>query len=185
MLNSTTILVDMDNTIANWDATLKSYMDSNKLPWIDPNAWDVTKRGYDHITFSQIKQVINGPEFYASLQVSDGAVETLNNLHRIGFDVKLCTSPPEENPHAIYEKRDWVHTYLGKGWVDSIIFAHDKTIVNGKVLIDDKPCVYGIKFDPEWKHVLFDQPYNRGLIKPRILRWEITHVLNIILPFLN
>jgi 5'-nucleotidase len=46
----------------------------------------------------------------------------------------------------------------------------DKTLVQGDVLIDDKPVVGGISI-PQWRRVLFDQPYNRSVPGPRV-QWE-------------
>jgi 5'-nucleotidase len=48
----------------------------------------------------------------------------------------------------------------------------DKTIVNGDVLIDDKPRIEGSQNPPSWKHVLFHQPYNANENKPRIVHWN-------------
>jgi 5'-nucleotidase len=51
------------------------------------------------------------------------------------------------------------------------------------LLLDDKPEVTGAMV-PSWKHVYFDQPYNReNLARKRITSWK--HWREVILPFLN
>jgi 5'-nucleotidase len=40
----------------------------------------------------------------------------------------------------------------------------------GDVLVDDKPAIRGIRM-PAWRHIIFDQPYNRQAEGPRI-NWK-------------
>jgi 5'-nucleotidase len=58
----------------------------------------------------------------------------------------------------------------GSEFTKGVILPRDKTLVRGDVLIDDKPTIGGIS-TPQWRHVLFDQPYNRHLSGPRV-QWE-------------
>lgn len=54
--------------------------------------------------------------------------------------------------------------HLGEQWKSKVIFASDKTLVKGEVLIDDKPIFdYPVQRRPDWVQVVFDQPYNRHL----------------------
>jgi hypothetical protein len=41
--------------------------------------------------------------------------------------------------------------------VNRVILTHDKTLVRGDVLIDDKPGITG-NMIPAWKHLVFDSP---------------------------
>ena len=38
----------------------------------------------------------------------------------------------------------WIEEHLGEDWLDKIIITKDKTVVNGHVLIDDRPNIKGI-----------------------------------------
>jgi 5'-nucleotidase len=59
-----------------------------------------------------------------------------------------------------------------------VILTRDKTLVRGDILVDDKPTIAGLA-TPLWRHILFDQPYNRHFPTLR-LNWftwrEILHV---------
>lgn len=55
-------------------------------------------------------------------------------------------------------------------WIDRMIISRDKTHVTGSVLIDDKPYVTGTNRNPSWQHVIFEQPYNKGVSQPNIFR---------------
>lgn len=60
---------------------------------------------------------------------------------------------------------------MGKEWVKRIILTLDKTMVTGDYLIDDKPHITGCESSPTWTHILYDQPYNKEVNKPRIVNW--------------
>jgi 5'-nucleotidase len=67
---------------------------------------------------------------------------------------------------------EWVESRFGAGWAERTIITKDKTMVNGDVLIDDKPEVKGL-CNPSWEHILFDQPYNQEVVgKRRIMSWS-------------
>jgi hypothetical protein len=38
----------------------------------------------------------------------------------------------------------------------------DKTLIDGDVLVDDRPTVTGTR-SPTWRRVIFDQPYDRNV----------------------
>jgi 5'-nucleotidase len=50
-----------------------------------------------------------------------------------------------------------------------VVFAHDKTLMHGDILIDDNPEISG-KMVPSWKQILFDEDYlfSKHLNLPRI-----------------
>ena len=112
------------------------------------------------------------PGFFEDLLPVTGAVEALHEMEALGFKVFICTAPKKfyNNPSCAEEKHRWVMKHLGKKWTERIILSRDKTLVHGAVLIDDKPDVTGVA-SPVWKHVYFDQPYNRDVDKPRITGW--------------
>jgi 5'-nucleotidase len=63
-----------------------------------------------------------------------------------------------------------VEGHLGTEFTTRVILTRDKTLVRGDGLIDDKPTIGGIA-TPQWRHVLFNQPYNRQFPGPRV-DWE-------------
>jgi hypothetical protein len=50
-----------------------------------------------------------------------------------------------------------------------------QTRVKGDLLVDDKPldliAPHGSHTSATWKQVIFDHPYNRHLLIPRIKKW--------------
>lgn len=45
--------------------------------------------------------------------------------------------------NCVLEKYDWVDYYLGREWIRKIILTKDKTLVRGKILVDDRPRISG------------------------------------------
>lgn len=52
-----------------------------------------------------------------------------------------------------------------------MIMTHDKTLVQGLVLVDDKPVITGA-LTPTWRHIIFDASYNHGFAGPRVHGWN-------------
>jgi 5'-nucleotidase len=176
----TRILVDMDGTITDFEGELfkryqEKYPDScNIIPIKNRKTFyaadDYSNRfGPEYKTI--INDIIHEKGFFLSLPIITGASEALNNMIEKGYDVFLCTSPLQKFQNCVLEKYEWVKNNLGDEWINRIILTRDKTIIKGTILIDDKPEIKGSVI-PKWKHILFHQPYNSNINKPRIKIWS-------------
>jgi len=115
-----------------------------------------------------IDEVYYSPGFYSLLLPIPGSIEGVKRIVQAGYKVFICTNFMSNNERSKEEKRLWVMRFLGRELAEKIIFAKDKTIVRGDLLIDDKPVIEGRNPNPSWKHIIFDQPYNRGVKGTRI-----------------
>lgn len=159
------ILLDQDGVLADfdlgfhdaWQATM-----GHKHPALLPTerrtfyVWD----DYPGELGNEVEAVYTAPGFYRDLPAIAGAVEAVHSLLALGYDVRICTSPLNQYRNCLTEKYEWVEHHLGSDFVHRMIVTKDKTVVHGDVLIDDKPEITGTR-QPDWKHVIFDQPYNR------------------------
>jgi 5'-nucleotidase len=109
-----------------------------------------------------------------------GAKEALEEMQARGFEVFICSSPLDTYNNCVLEKYEWIEKVLGPTWVKQIILTKDKTIIKGDFLIDDKPLITGVQDPPEWEHIVFDRPYNRGANRRRITwnNWREVIVLS-------
>lgn len=109
--------------------------------------------------------------FFANIPLIAGAKEGLTHLKELGYDVRICTAPTLEHQFCVPEKLAWIDEHLGREFTGRTILTRDKTLVRGDILIDDKPNIVGI-YTPTWKHVIYDQPYNKHKdTQPRIT-WD-------------
>ena len=109
-----------------------------------------------------IERLYTAKGFFRDLPPIPGAIEAVHALLERGFDVRICTSPTLQYRFCVPEKYEWVEQHLGHDFVRRMILTRDKTMVHGDVLVDDNPDITGTR-TPSWRHVVFDQPYNRQL----------------------
>lgn len=164
----------MDNVLADFDQRIadiwkEKYPD---LPFVD-----LSQKKTFYLEDSMPKEygpLIEGiflqKGFFLSLQLIDGAKESLEYLAQKGYTVRICTTPILRNMYCSSEKLEWVKKHLGRGFGRKVIIAKDKTLINGDILIDDKPNVEGA-ISPAWEHIVFSKPWNQGLNK-RYLDWK-------------
>lgn len=72
---------------------------------------------------------------------------------KLGYNVKFC-STPQINTTSHSEKCQWIYGLFGPDMAKNLILTHDKTLIKGDILIDDKINIKGL-CKPEWTHVLF------------------------------
>lgn len=78
------------------------------------------------------------PGAYLQMLPINLALQSVQSLVGMGFDVWLATKPPTGIPFAYADKVQWVLTnlpYLKR----KIILTHDKSLLLGDYLIDDRP----------------------------------------------
>lgn len=184
------LLVDMDNTIADTDKALVA---------AGMSCADVYARTSFEFTGdleAEAKRIMSQPGFFLNLEPLDGAIKTLKQLEaKHGYTVFFATSP-FNSLWCMQEKRQWIGKHFNTvdgdedkataniKWQDRLIQSKDKTVLVGRVLIDDHPDMGAIDgksaMQPIWKHVLFSKTYNVKSSKPRIACWRIEHVVKVL-----
>jgi 5'(3')-deoxyribonucleotidase len=103
------------------------------------------------------------PGAYLAMEPIPGALEGVRSLIGMGHDVWLATKPPTGIPFAYADKVQWVLDHIPE-LKRKIVLTHDKSLLRGDVLIDDRPhkanardfkghlVVFGLGID--WPQVL-------------------------------
>ena len=169
-----TILIDQDGVLANYQQHLlaiwrREHGEKFWLPLSLVTEHDMEKQ-YPEEFHALLAELSLREGFFQALPPIVGAKEALETLLRMGHDVRFCTSPKLYYHFCVAEKFAWVEEHLGMAWTERIILTRDKTLVQGDILIDDKPDITGV-CTPTWKHILYDQPYNRHLSQQPRLTW--------------
>ncbi len=176
------ILVDQDGVLANYQKRLleiwrEEHPEKIWIPIEELTEHD-TDKNYPPEYHNLLEEISIRNKFFGSLEPIAGGKVALEHLLALGHDVRICTAPKRNHRYCVPEKFAWVEEHLGKKWAERIILTRDKTLVHGDILIDDKPNITGIA-TPTWKHIFYDQPYNRAHNGQR-LTWEnYQEVLNI------
>ena len=169
------ILVDMDGVIADFDQELlmrwrERHPDKSYVPLEERKTFYV-KDSYPEELKPLVAEILLESSFFREMLPMKGAKEALEEMREKGWEVFICTSPLSTYKNCVSEKYEWVENYLGPSWVKQVILTKDKTIIKGDFLIDDKPLITGVEASPEWEHILYDRPYNRGANRRRIT-WD-------------
>ncbi|HEV2403647.1 MAG TPA: hypothetical protein VGS08_05615 [Candidatus Saccharimonadales bacterium] len=172
------ILVDMDNTLVDFDAGLlkiwrQLYPDEFFVPLERRTAFH-PHNDYPKYLQSTIQDICHSEGFIRNLPPTPGGIEAVNEMLDRGHDVRFCTSHLFKYDHCLLEKYQWIEKYFDVSYVDRIILTRDKTLIRGDILIDDKPEIVGIE-KPTWEHILYDRPFNRGVTDKRRLNWKNWH----------
>lgn len=92
------------------------------------------------------------PDAYRALEPIEGAIDAWHELQE-KYETYILSTPPWSNPDAWSEKRIWVQQHLGDSAKKKLILCHNKGLVKGDFLIDDR-IANGVA-DFEGEHIHF------------------------------
>lgn len=169
------ILVDMDNTLVDFDEGLPSkwrqlYPDEFFVP-IEKRTTFHPHSDYPEHLQPKVQDICHSEGFVRGLPPTPGGVEAVHEMLTKGHDVRFCTSHLLTYDYSVPEKYQWIEKHFGASYIDRIILTRDKTLIRGDILIDDKPEITGIE-NPSWEHILYDRPFNRRIDHKRRLNWQ-------------
>ena len=173
------LLIDQDNVLSDFETgfrqawTAKGH-DQPALPPEQRRNFHLMDDYPAHLA-AEVEAIYNTPGFFRDMPPMPGALDGIRAMREAGHEVRICTSPLMKYRHCVTEKYEWVEQHLGAEFVRLVILTRDKTLVHGDILVDDKPQVTGAHV-PSWRHVLYDQPYNRHVAAPRMTwnDWQAT-----------
>ena len=169
------ILLDQDGVLADFEhAFIASWR--QRHPDIAPVEFAARKSFYLREDYApelraQAEAIYTAPGFIRDLPPVPGAIAAYQELLALGMDVRICTSPLSQFENCVAEKYLWVEKHLGREATNRLILTKDKTLIQGQLLIDDKPQISGAA-QPQWRHILFDAPYNRQVTDRPRLDWS-------------
>ncbi|MGC8519986.1 MAG: 5' nucleotidase, NT5C type [Steroidobacteraceae bacterium] len=168
------LLIDQDNVLADFSRVLYTEMCARgHRERVLPPARQTTYPLEDHYPpelLGELRAIYTAEGFFRSLPPIEGAVQAVREMMAEGIDVRICTHPIRAYRNCVGEKYEWVERHLGAEFTTRMVLTRDKTIVAGDALIDDNPQITGSR-TPSWRHIVFDQPYNRSLPGPRLRGW--------------
>jgi len=128
-------LFDMDGVLVNYHESLLKEMKNlmspkEKVAYIS----DGTRPMY----MERRKQlIISRPEWWLNLPPIPIGLHLLHVCEKIGFEIGILTKGPTHTTTAWSAKVDWIKQRLG--YLPMMIVTTDKSVVYGRVLVDDYP----------------------------------------------
>ena len=89
------------------------------------------------------------PGIFALMDPMPGAIDAVHKLAE-KYDVYILSTAPWKNPSAWADKVAWVTKYLDDVLHKHLILSHQKDLLKGEYLIDDRPKHGADTFDGEW-----------------------------------
>lgn len=171
------VIVDMDGTIADFEARLE-YLLKKRHPDvpIPPvlNKYPFTENFEDPQHRKLVSAIYSEPGFFEKLTPIDGAIIALHEMEADpNIEVFICTTPLLSSPASASEKLQWINKYLGSDWSSRLVITCDKSLLKGKWLIDDAPRVHALSNKPSWTLIQFARPHNHKRSKiQRLEHWK-------------
>lgn len=109
-------------------------------------------------------QALNHITAFKDLEPLPGAIEAWHALQE-KYDTYILSTAMWSNVHAWTDKRVWVQKFLGKSANKKLILSHNKGLLMGEYLIDDRIANgvldftgehihFGTEKFPDWKTIL-------------------------------
>jgi len=123
------VYIDLDGVLANLEANVAKMK---------------AKGVKDHLIYSSV-------ETFRDAKPIDGAVEAFKKLQK-KYEVYILSTPPWSNPDIWAEKRAWCHDILGVDAKKKLILTHNKGLMKGDYIIDDRDANGVADFEGEHIH---------------------------------
>ncbi len=167
-------LVDMDGTIADFDAGLREGLLPLASPWEHGLVYyDKIPHGDDAPAWlrARMELVKRQPGFWRNLRRIEDGFKVLDMILAAGFETSILTKSPRKNHRSRAEKAEWCEEHVPDL---PVTVCHDKGLVYGRILFDDYPefALAWLEFRPNGLVLMLDGPLNRGFSHPQVVRVE-------------
>jgi 5'-nucleotidase len=161
------IFIDMDGVLADFDSQFNSYLSkAGVLAKRIMSSWKLTDRiidtNYIKSKNAYVNKILRTPKFWENIKPIPGGADVLQRwLKDKNLEIYIATSPWISSPTCMIEKVNWIRKNIPKFPLSNIIMIAKKHMLQGEVIIDDKPSHI-----EEWcgEHAIcFSQPWNENV----------------------
>lgn len=167
-------LFDLDGTLADYDSRIRR--DLRRLQ----ERGEINYAPHDHSApkyfGSRLDLIKSQSGWWLKLPKLKLGFDILHVAIDLGFHVQILSKGPHNTPSAWMEKVLWCHKHIGKSV--KVTVTEDKSLVYGKVLIDDTPeyLIGWLERHPEGWGILPVSKVNTEFRHPRVLRYDGTNL---------
>lgn len=123
------VYIDMDNVLVDFASGINRLDDATRIEYAD-----------------RLDEV---PGIFALMDPMPGAIDAVHRL-AAKYDVYILSTAPWNNPSAWADKVSWVSKYLDDVLHKRLILSHQKDLLKGDYLIDDRHKHGADTFEGEW-----------------------------------
>lgn len=163
------LFIDLDGVVCNIDKAVASHV--FKTTGIKHN-WRLNFHWWwsNWLDRREAEELLLQENFFYNLEPMEEAIETINNLHKEGYEICFLTTP-QFNQHCTFEKTQWLYKHFA--WFDEnkhLVLTGNKKLLDeeNRLLLDDSPN--NLKWD-KGLNICFDHLYNRDFKGLRVDGW--------------
>ena len=123
------VYIDMDNVLVDFASGIARLDDATRMEYAD-----------------RLDEV---PGIFSLMDPMPGAIDAVHRLVA-KYDVYILSTAPWNNPSAWADKVSWVSKYLDDVLHKRLILSHQKDLLKGDYLIDDRHKHGADTFEGEW-----------------------------------
>src|SRR3990167_5308049 len=157
------VLVDIDNVVGDFVPHIFHQLAERQIEGPPPSCadcWNFFKHRFTSEAHNATIEMLNNESFWATMPLVPGAKEAVELLQAVGHEIIFVTTPWEDCVGWHWHRTDWIRRNLGKY---SVVTTADKHVVDGSVLIDDRPeNLLAWRQHQPGMPLLFDQLHNRA-----------------------
>jgi 5'-nucleotidase len=163
-------LVDMDGTVADYDAALRRDLAKLRSPEeTGPPVIHGSKKQMPEFFRNRVNMIRSQSGWWENLGTRPDGFQIVSMLKRLGFEIHVLTKGPEESTNAFTEKARWCQKHLPGV---PITLTEKKAMVYGRVLVDDWPPYVEpwLATRPRGLAVMPNRDWNKDFSHPNLVR---------------
>ena len=168
-------LIDVDGVCGKFAEALLDAI-KPEFPQEKMVEWDILKGYFNEDERRRATHLLARPEFWADLDVVDGAQDAIKTLRGLGHSIKWVTAPWVSCPSWETVREQWIHRNFPGSDGEPIEFRADKEKVDGDRMVDDRPSNIEDwqRAHPEGKAFLFRTQFNQTVHPPYVMEngWQ-------------
>lgn len=163
-------LFDLDGTLADYETRMRR--DLRKVQAPDDPTYALHDRRAPKYFGVRLDLIKAQTGWWLSLPKLPLGFDILRLAQELGFQVQVLTMGPHNTASAWAEKVQWCHRHIGRAV--KVTVTEDKTLVYGKVLVDDTPryMLDWLAQHPGGWGIVPAQPSNEGFTHARVVRYD-------------
>jgi 5'(3')-deoxyribonucleotidase len=165
-------LFDMDGTLADYHTKLKTDMENIAAPNEDVN-YDYHGIMPNHI-FKRKNLITSQPGWWLGLDCLQLGWDIYHMCVIIGYEIMILTKGPIDRHNSWAEKLQWCKKYVQD---NNITVTTDKSIMYGRVLVDDYPdyMLSWLKYRPRGVGIMPKSEMSKGFSHPQVIIYDGTN----------
>ena len=164
-------LFDLDGTLCDYDSAIRRDYDKVKSPDGPPYIPSFNNSNQSGYIKNRIRLIRNQVGWWENLEEFKLGFDVLNIARELNFALHILTKGPYSSTNAWTEKVKWVRKHILDG---KITITEDKSLVYGKVLVDDFPGYIKewLIWRPRGLVIMPAHEWNNEYVHPNVIRYD-------------